>query len=125
MSTTSVAPPGGAGCQQEGDAVATLLDSASGGECALPCRRDPDLWFAETPRELERAKSLCAECPIKSECLTGAVSRGEPWGVWGGEIFERGTVVPRKRSRGRPRKHPVPTEAGCGTPTRDARERAA
>jgi len=24
--------------------------------------------------------------------------------VWGGEIFERGVVIPRKRPRGRPRK---------------------
>jgi WhiB family transcriptional regulator, redox-sensing transcriptional regulator len=35
----------------------------------------------------------------------------EPWGVWGGEIFERGTVVPRKRPRGRPRKEDVAKDA--------------
>jgi WhiB family redox-sensing transcriptional regulator len=27
--------------------------------------------------------------------------------VWGGEIFERGTVIARKRPRGRPRKTAV------------------
>jgi WhiB family redox-sensing transcriptional regulator len=71
----------------------------------LPCRRfDPDLWFAEAPAELELAKALCAECPVRIECLAGAIERAEPWGVWGGEIFERGAVVPRKRPRGRPRK---------------------
>jgi WhiB family redox-sensing transcriptional regulator len=71
----------------------------------LPCRRfDPDLWFAESPAELELAKSLCGDCPVRIECLAGAVERAEPWGVWGGEIFERGAVVPRKRPRGRPRK---------------------
>jgi WhiB family transcriptional regulator, redox-sensing transcriptional regulator len=74
----------------------------------LPCRRfDPDLWFAESPAELELAKSLCADCPVRVECLAGAVERQEPWGVWGGEIFERGAVVPRKRPRGRPRKEDV------------------
>jgi WhiB family transcriptional regulator, redox-sensing transcriptional regulator len=74
----------------------------------LPCRRfDPDLWFAESPAELELAKSLCGECPVRVECLAGAVERAEPWGVWGGEIFERGAVVPRKRPRGRPRKEDV------------------
>ncbi len=72
---------------------------------ALPCRRaDADMWFAEAPAELERAKSLCAGCPVRAECLDGALSRAEPWGVWGGEIFERGRVIPRKRPRGRPRK---------------------
>lgn len=91
-------------------AVATLLDSAPEVGERLPCRRDPDLWFAETPGELERAKALCADCPVRSECLAGALSRGEPWGVWGGEIFERGSVVARKRPRGRPRKHPAPAD---------------
>ena len=70
----------------------------------LPCRADPDLWFAETPAGLEEAKVRCTECPVRDACLAGALDRGEPWGVWGGEIFERGAVIPRKRPRGRPRK---------------------
>jgi len=71
----------------------------------LPCRvQDPELWFAETPAELEVAKSFCQGCPVRAACLTGALQRREPWGVWGGEIFERGTVIARKRPRGRPRK---------------------
>src|SRR5436190_1056322 len=74
----------------------------------LPCRRfDPDLWFSDAPAELELAKSLCGDCPVRVECLAGALERAEPWGVWGGEIFERGAVVPRKRPRGRPRKEDV------------------
>jgi len=78
----------------------------------LPCRNfDPDLWFAEAPAELELAKALCGECPVRAECLAGAVERAEPWGVWGGEIFERGAVVPRKRPRGRPRKEDVARDA--------------
>src|SRR2546430_8127242 len=74
----------------------------------VPCRRfDPDLWFADAPAELELAKSLCGDCRVRVECLAGAVERQEPWGVWGGEIFERGAVGPRKRPRGRPRKEDV------------------
>ena len=86
-------------------ALGTLLDAAPRAGLELPCRSgDADLWFAEAPAELERAKALCAACPIKAECLAGALERAEPWGVWGGEIFERGTVIPRKRPRGRPSK---------------------
>jgi WhiB family redox-sensing transcriptional regulator len=78
----------------------------------LPCRTfDPDLWFSDAPAELELAKSLCIDCPVRVECLAGAVERAEPWGVWGGEIFERGAVVPRKRPRGRPRKEDVARDA--------------
>lgn len=71
----------------------------------LPCRvEDPELWFSETPTDLELAKSYCLDCPVRTACLAGALDRREPWGVWGGEIFERGVVIPRKRPRGRPRK---------------------
>jgi WhiB family redox-sensing transcriptional regulator len=74
----------------------------------LPCRvLDADLWFAESPADLERAKSLCAGCPVRTGCLAGALDRREPWGVWGGEIFNQGIVIERKRPRGRPRKSEV------------------
>ena len=80
----------------------------------LPCHvGDPDLWFADNPADLERAKELCADCPIRRQCLDAALEREEPWGVWGGQIFERGAVVARKRPRGRPRKNPQTSPAAA------------
>jgi WhiB family redox-sensing transcriptional regulator len=74
----------------------------------LPCRvSDPELFFAESPADVEYAKALCANCPVRLACLSGALERREPWGVWGGEWFVQGTVVARKRPRGRPRKSEV------------------
>jgi WhiB family transcriptional regulator, redox-sensing transcriptional regulator len=73
----------------------------------LPCTDDPDLFFAESPQDVECAKDLCRSCPARMACLTGALERREPWGVWGGELFLRGEIVPRKRPRGRPRKDEV------------------
>jgi WhiB family transcriptional regulator, redox-sensing transcriptional regulator len=70
----------------------------------LPCTDDPELFFAERPEDVERAKALCRDCQVRLACLSGALERREPWGVWGGELFLHGTVVPRKRPRGRPRK---------------------
>jgi WhiB family redox-sensing transcriptional regulator len=70
----------------------------------LPCRDDPELFFAEAPEDVEDAKALCRGCAARLACLSGALERREPWGVWGGELFLRGDVVPRKRPRGRPRK---------------------
>ncbi|WP_111766241.1 WhiB family transcriptional regulator [Nakamurella deserti] len=71
----------------------------------LPCHSaEPDLFFAESPADLERAKVLCQPCPLRAVCLAGALERQEPWGVWGGEIFDQGVVIARKRPRGRPRK---------------------
>lgn len=70
-----------------------------------PCLTgDPETWFAESPDVLEHAKSLCGPCPLRAVCLQGALERGEPWGVWGGELFDRGRVITRKRTAGRPRK---------------------
>ena len=81
---------------------------------SVPCHvGDPDLWFAENPLDLERAKALCADCPIRRECLSAALERQEPWGVWGGEIIERDTVIARKRPRGRPRKNAEETPAAA------------
>ncbi|MGH8895395.1 MAG: WhiB family transcriptional regulator [Actinomycetes bacterium] len=74
----------------------------------LPCRvNDPELFFADSPDDVEFAKTLCATCPARLDCLNGALERREPWGVWGGEWFVQGVVVPRKRPRGRPRKSEV------------------
>jgi WhiB family transcriptional regulator, redox-sensing transcriptional regulator len=74
----------------------------------LPCRaNNPELWFAETPHDVEFAKALCLDCPVQQMCLAGALTRREPWGVWGGQLFLQGVVIPRKRPRGRPRKSAV------------------
>jgi WhiB family transcriptional regulator, redox-sensing transcriptional regulator len=70
----------------------------------LACSTSPDLFFAESPLDVARAKELCAECPVRAACLTEAIERAEQWGVWGGQLFLRGVIVPTKRARGRPRK---------------------
>ena len=74
---------------------------------SLPCQADPDLWFAESPTELELAKAFCAACPARDPCLAAALIRHEPCGVWGGEIFDHGRIVAAKRGRGRPRKDAI------------------
>ncbi len=86
-------------------ALGSVPTAASRTGLDLPCRSgDADLWFADAPAELERAKALCGHCPIQAECLAGALRRAEPWGVWGGQIFDHGVVIHRKRPRGRPSK---------------------
>lgn len=69
----------------------------------FPCLTNPDLFFAESPADIARAKELCRGCPAIAACLAGALDRAEPWGVWGGELVMRGEVVASKRGRGRPR----------------------
>ncbi len=84
----------------------------------LPCHEeDPDLWFADAPADLERAKELCRPCPLRLACLAAALRRHEPCGVWGGEILLSGQIVAHKRGRGRPRKL-VPAAAAEEYPAR-------
>ena len=88
--------------------ISVLDPHARVDEEQLPCRRgNAELFFAESPADVETAKALCLECPVRTECLAGALDRREPWGVWGGELFLQGVVIPRKRPRGRPRKNEV------------------
>ena len=84
-------------------AVAGQATALPGG-LDLPCTEDPELFFAESPQDVEQAKAMCRECPARLACLAGALERREPWGVWGGELLMSGAIVPRKRPRGRPRK---------------------
>jgi WhiB family transcriptional regulator, redox-sensing transcriptional regulator len=84
--------------------VATVFNVGVPSGLDLPCTEDPELFFAEAPADVEAAKALCRGCRARTSCLEGALERREPWGVWGGELLLRGTIVPRKRPRGRPRK---------------------
>jgi WhiB family redox-sensing transcriptional regulator len=91
---------------QEADNLSVLTEVFDDEQ--LPCRsNDPELFFADSPADVEYAKTLCHTCPVRLTCLAGALERHEPWGVWGGEWFVQGVVVPRKRPRGRPRKSEV------------------
>ena len=78
--------------------------TGNGAEFTLPCHTaDPELFFSEEPVQIAIAKKMCGSCPMASACLEGAISRAEPWGVWGGELFDAGSIIAAKRGVGRPR----------------------
>jgi len=73
-----------------------------------PCRsHDPEWWFSSVREELSRAMLSCRSCSHMSECLAGALARGEAAGVWGGRYLVDGRIAavpgprlpPRKRIR--------------------------
>jgi WhiB family redox-sensing transcriptional regulator len=65
------------------------------------------LFFSEQLDDIAQAKRICQICPLMEECLAGALARREPWGVWGGQLFQNGKVLAFKRKRGRPPKNPT------------------
>ncbi|OLT27637.1 DNA-binding protein [Nocardiopsis sp. CNR-923] len=91
--------------------LASVLETPWLGETEVPCRFKPDLFFAEAPADVDAAKAVCGACPVMAQCLTDALERKEPWGVWGGQLLVAGQVVARKRPRGRPRKNAAPVAA--------------
>lgn len=34
--------------------------------------------------EIDRAKTMCASCPVRAVCLEEALANDEDWGIWGG-----------------------------------------
>jgi WhiB family redox-sensing transcriptional regulator len=66
------------------------------------------LFFSEDELELARAKAICRTCGLQDACLSGAIGREEPYGVWGGKLVLDGVPVEFQRKRGRPPKNPKP-----------------
>jgi WhiB family redox-sensing transcriptional regulator len=54
------------------------------------CRdQDPELFFPLTDlgpgaRQADRAKAVCARCPVRTECLDYALDNGLDHGIFGG-----------------------------------------
>ena len=49
--------------------LGALHDAAAGvDQELLPCRvNDAELWFAESPADVEHAKALCTDCPVQGD----------------------------------------------------------
>lgn len=64
---------------------------------------DPELFFAHalSVDQIDKAKAICAECPLKASCLQGALERGEQYGVWGGTDEAERRSMKRRASRAR------------------------
>ena len=65
---------------------------------ALCNQARPDVLFVRGAAQ-NRAKQLCAGCPVRTECLAEALDNQIEWGVWGGMTErERRALLRRKPS---------------------------
>ena len=63
------------------------------------CRgADADLFFPERGASTRKAKSICAACEVKTDCLEFAIVQGEKFGIWGGMSERERRKVRRERS---------------------------
>jgi WhiB family redox-sensing transcriptional regulator len=73
------------------------------------CRdTDPDLFFpvgttGQALVQIERAKQVCAQCPVSQDCLDFALETNQDSGIWGGTSEEERRKLRREyvaRQRG-------------------------
>jgi WhiB family redox-sensing transcriptional regulator len=57
---------------------------------------DPELFFDPHVKAERRAKSICAKCPVRSECLAAALAFRTEFGVWGGMNAKERTTLLRR-----------------------------
>ena len=68
------------------------------------CRdQDPELFFPLTEmgpgaRDVERAKAVCAGCPVRAECLRYALDNGLDHGIFGGTTETERRALRRART---------------------------
>jgi WhiB family transcriptional regulator, redox-sensing transcriptional regulator len=67
---------------------------------------DPDLFFpisgaGPARMQVERAKAVCAGCPVRSDCLRYALAAGPLQGVWGGLTEEERRLLRQREAKAR------------------------
>jgi len=64
---------------------------------AAACRgMDPDELFVQGAAQ-NRAKVVCANCPVRTECLADALDNRVEYGVWGGMTERERRALLRRR----------------------------
>lgn len=64
---------------------------------AARCRQArPDELFVRGA-EQNRAKRICMDCPVRTECLAEALDNNIEWGVWGGMTERERRALLRRR----------------------------
>ena len=67
------------------------------------CRdTDPELFFpvgttGTALTQIDRARQVCGECGVRSECLDFALATNQDSGIWGGLTEEERRVIRRRR----------------------------
>lgn len=91
------------------------------------CRsRDPELFFPVSPtgpaaeRQVADAKTVCATCPVRAECLEFALRTRQVHGVWGGlseqelRLLRRADARPSDMAAGQSHRDRVPANDSSG-----------
>lgn len=57
---------------------------------------NPRWWHSDRAQHITQARQVCAGCPVRLPCATGALERAEADGIWGGlDLKDRQKVAKR------------------------------
>ncbi|HVL80690.1 MAG TPA: WhiB family transcriptional regulator [Actinomycetota bacterium] len=109
------------------DALHGLIDPQDW-QLHAACRGRQDLFFApddesetrvERRRREARAKTICASCVVRLECLDEAMEQRERFGIWGGMTERERRALVARRTFASPTGQVPPRDiAGPGRPQR-------
>src|SRR3990167_10224345 len=93
-----------------GKSVAAVASETSVGKRSTPnCGNlsgdDADIFFSTDEDDIIKAKRICRGCVEIGECFDGARKRKEPYGVWGGILFEDGEPKTKRIKKQRSEEH--------------------
>jgi WhiB family redox-sensing transcriptional regulator len=63
---------------------------------------DPELFFPDRGDPTRYAKAVCADCPVKYDCLRAALEERERFGIWGGMSERERRILRRRLASGVP-----------------------
>jgi WhiB family redox-sensing transcriptional regulator len=78
---------------------------------------DPDLFFPISGSgpalgQVARAKAVCADCPVRTDCLSYALAADPMQGVWGGMSEEERRLLRQREAKARLRAERRPGRPG-------------
>jgi WhiB family redox-sensing transcriptional regulator len=74
-------------------------ENANWRESAECSNEEPKIFFSGIIEYTDYAKTICAKCVVRSDCLESALETREVYGIWGGLTeIERGGLI-RERLR--------------------------
>jgi WhiB family transcriptional regulator, redox-sensing transcriptional regulator len=59
---------------------------------------DPEIFFPERGGSSKAARSVCAQCDVRMECLEYALNNKEQFGIWGGTSERERRRLRKERS---------------------------
>ena len=65
------------------------------------CRNlDVEMFFPDSEADVGPALSVCATCPVRTECLDWAIATRQHDGIWGGTTESERKRIRRRRAAG-------------------------